>query len=152
MIPNLTRILNAFTGEWGEGVSSGNEGDGTNEMALIAASFKKSATTGLISIARTAQEPVEETEEPESSDNTSQDLTLSEIRDQTRTERSQEEPGANKVKRTNRSSRRGVPMREESFKNIGWTRSFIFVPADPVHNPLMVWCHICKLNFCIKTK
>ena len=43
-------------------------------------------------------------------------------------------------------------MREEFFAKIGWTRSFISGPADPVHNPHMVWCHVCKKNFSIKTK
>ena len=43
-------------------------------------------------------------------------------------------------------------MREEFFANIGWTRSFIFGPAGPIHNPHMVWCHLCKKSFPIKTK
>ena len=57
-----------------------------------------------------------------------------------------------KVVRPKRASRRGVPMREEFFSKIGWTRSFISGPADPLHNPHMVWCHMCKKNFSIKTK
>ena len=43
-------------------------------------------------------------------------------------------------------------MREEFFSKIGWTRSFTSVPADPIHYPLMVWCHMCKKNFSIRTK
>ena len=43
-------------------------------------------------------------------------------------------------------------MREEFFSQIGWTRPFISGPADPLHNPHMVWCHMCKKNFSIKTK
>ena len=43
-------------------------------------------------------------------------------------------------------------MKEEFFSKIGWTRSFISGYANPVHNPLMVWCHICKKNFSIKSK
>ena len=43
-------------------------------------------------------------------------------------------------------------MREELFKKIGWTKSFISAPADPIHKPLIVLCHICKRNFSIKTK
>ena len=43
-------------------------------------------------------------------------------------------------------------MREEFFKKIGWTRSFNSGPADPIHNPLMVWCHVCKRNVSINTK
>ena len=42
-------------------------------------------------------------------------------------------------------------MREEFFAKIGWTRSFISGPADPMHNPYMVWCHMCK-NFSIRSK
>ena len=33
-----------------------------------------------------------------------------------------------------------------------WTLSFISVPADHVHNPHMVWCHMCKKTFSIKTE
>ena len=43
-------------------------------------------------------------------------------------------------------------MREEFLSKIGWTRSFISGPSDPLHNPYMVWCHMCKKNFSIKTK
>ena len=43
-------------------------------------------------------------------------------------------------------------MREEFFAKNGCTRSFISGPADPLHNPLMVWCHMCKKHFSIKTK
>ena len=43
-------------------------------------------------------------------------------------------------------------MREEFFSKIGWTRSLISGPADPLHNPYMVWCHTCRKNFSIKTK
>ena len=49
-------------------------------------------------------------------------------------------------------SKRGVPMREEFFSKIGWTRSFISGPVDPLHNPHMVWCHNCKKNFSINSK
>ena len=43
-------------------------------------------------------------------------------------------------------------MREEFFAKIEWTRSFISGPADPIHNPHMVWCHMCRKNFSIKSK
>ena len=43
-------------------------------------------------------------------------------------------------------------MREEFFAKIRWTRSFISGPADPVHNPHMVWCHMCKKTFSIRSK
>ena len=56
------------------------------------------------------------------------------------------------MKKTRRVSHRGVPMQEKFFRKRGWTRSFISGPADSVHNPLIVWCHVCKRNFLIKTK
>ena len=43
-------------------------------------------------------------------------------------------------------------MREEFFSKIGWTRSFNSEPADPMHIPHMVWCHMSKKNFSVKTK
>ena len=43
-------------------------------------------------------------------------------------------------------------MREEFFPKISWTRSFISGPADPLHNPRVVWCHICKKKISIRTK
>ena len=43
-------------------------------------------------------------------------------------------------------------MREEFLSKIGGTRSFILGPADPLHNPHMVWCHMCKKIFPVKTK
>ena len=43
-------------------------------------------------------------------------------------------------------------MREVFFSKIGWTRSFYSGPADPLHNPHMVWCHICEKNFSIRFK
>ena len=95
---------------------------------------------------------VSSTDEVRSTGFTRQDVTLSEIRDQTRVGKSQEEPPSKKVKKTRKVSDRRVPMREEFFRKISCTRSFISGFADPVHNPLMVWCHICKRNFSIKTK
>ena len=55
-------------------------------------------------------------------------------------------------KKSKRQPQRGVPMREEFFAKIGWTCSFISGPADPLHNPYMVWCHMCKKNFSIRSK
>ena len=55
-------------------------------------------------------------------------------------------------KKSKRQPQRGVPMREEFFAKIGWTRSFISGPADTLHNPYMVWCHMCKKNISIRSK
>ena len=59
---------------------------------------------------------------------------------------------AKRQKKTRRPSQRGIPMREEFFAKIVWTRSSISGPGDPIYNPHMVWCHMCKKNFSIKSK
>ena len=135
-----------------EDVTSCEESDGTTEMALIAASFGKQATVRPPVASSSKRPTVVSSDETGLSDYTSQDVTLSEIRDQTRNEKTPGDPPAKRMKKTRRATHRGVPMREEFFRKIGWARSFISGPADPVHNPLMVWCHICKRNFSIKTK
>ena len=85
-------------------------------------------------------------------DPSSQDATLSEVREQTLSGKSKRASRDKKTPRPKRQTQRGVPMREEFFAKIGWTRSFISGPADPIHNPHMVWCHMCKKNFSIKSK
>ena len=57
-----------------------------------------------------------------------------------------------KTAKTRRVPSRGVPMKEEFFAKIGWARFFISGPAEPLHNPHMVWCHMCKKNISIRTK
>ena len=130
--------------------STFGESDSAGEMALISATFEASnnrsavKTTSLPAPSGLIQVDSQET------DFSSQDATLSEVRDQTLgTKGKQRSKKASKPKRV---SQRGVPMREEFFAKIGWTRSFISGPADPLHNPYMVWCHICKKNFSIRTK
>ena len=88
----------------------------------------------------------------EAEGSSSQDTTLYEMREQAQKDQTEGHSTSRKKKGNKRLSRRGVPMREEFFSKIGWTRSFISGPADPLHNPLMVWCHICKKNFSIKSK
>ena len=85
-------------------------------------------------------------------DPSSQDATLSEVREQTLSGKSRRNTRAKKSPKPKRQSQRGVPMPQEFFAKIGWTRSFISGPADPIHNPHMVWCHMCKKNFSIKSK
>ena len=130
--------------------STFGESDSAGEMALISATFEASnnrsavKTTSLPAPSGLIQVDSQET------DFSSQDATLSEVRDQTLgTKGKQRNKKASKPKRV---SQRGVPMRGEFFAKIGWTRSFISGPADPLHNPYMVWCHICKKNFSIRTK
>ena len=126
------------------------ESDSATEMDLITRSFKKPAAPLQVS---TEAQPSsgQQQNEPDTSEFSSQDTTLQELREQTRTTaRTTSRP--KKRKNDRRPSRRGVPMKEEFFSKIGSTRSFISGPADPVHNPLMVWCHICKKNFSIRSK
>ena len=93
------------------------------------------------------QQPGLEVERP-----SSQDTTLHEMGEQAQKDLGEGHSKLKKKKGNKKLSRRGVPMREEFFSKIGWTRSFISGPADPLHNPHMVWCHICKKNFSIKSK
>ena len=88
----------------------------------------------------------------ESTGQSSLDATLSELRNQA-TPGEPDTSGSSKMpKRKRRALTRGVLMKEEVFSKIGRTRSFISGPADPLHNPHMVWCHICKKNISVKTK
>ena len=139
------------SGQIPDNVTSCEESGGATEMALISASFAKPVLGGAPTSVSATRPNVSSSDEMGSSGFTSQDATLSELRDQTRVGKPHEEPPSKRAKKTRRVSRKGVPMREEFFRKIGWTRSFISGPADPVHNPLMVWCHICKRNFSLKT-
>ena len=125
--------------------SSFGESDSAGEMALISATFK--APIQIVST--TAQSDVLQQGSQET-DRSSQDITLSEVKEQTLKTKSKPQP--KKTPKAKRQSQRGVPMREEFFAKIGWTRSFISGPADPIHNPYMFWCHICKKNFSIRSK
>ena len=130
--------------------STFGESDSAEEMALISATFEASnnrsavkatslpAPGGLIQV------------DSQETDFSSQDATLSEVRDQTLGIKGKQR--GKKASKPKKVPQRGVPMREEFFAKIGWTRSFISGPADPLHKPYMVWCHICKKNFSIRTK
>ena len=133
-------------------ITSCGKSDSNIEMALIAESFRKSTTIDAAPASTAVTNAPTTSEGFESSGTTSQDVTLSEIRERTQDERSTSEPRYKKPKRTKRATLRGVTMREELLSKIGWTRSFISGPADTLHNSLMVWCHIFKRNFSIKTK
>ena len=128
------------------------DSDSAGELALIASNFQKSNITSQ----QTSQQPVTSLtsppQNPESAEYSGQDATLREVRDQTLEEQSQRLPQGEMAKSKGRRIQRRVPMREEFFAEIGWTRSFISGPADPLHNPHMVWCHICKRNISIKSK
>ena len=134
------------------GASFYEETDSATEMDLISKSFKQTPAQPLVREAQTdtpgnQQQPGFEVEGP-----SSQDTTLHEMREQAQKDLGEGHSKLKKKKGNKKLSRRGVPMREEFFSKIGCTRSFISGPADPLHNPHMVWCHICKKNFSIKSK
>ena len=130
--------------------SSFGESDSAGEMALISASFKTSVKTTDVPIVSPTEQPGVMQTGSQETDRSSQDITLSEVREQSL--RSKTKLPSKKTPKGKRLPQRGVPMREEFFAKIGWTRSFISGPADPIHNPFMVWCHICKKNFSIRSK
>ena len=134
------------------GISMPEDSDSSGEIALIANSFKRSS----IENTRPAQQSSTLLElvgrGDESTGQSSLDATLSELREQPSTQKLQRKKSSKKTRKSKTTPRRGVPMREEFFSKIGWTRSFISGPADTIHNPHMVWCHMCKKNFSVKTK
>ena len=133
------------------GDSFSGESDSAGEIALISASYKPAARTSH-TWAETAPMAVNDDQRGQDTDPSSQDATLSEVREQTLSGKSRRNTQAKKSQKPKRQSQRGVPMHEEFFAKIGWTRSFISAPADTIHNPHMVWCHMCKKNFSIKSK
>ena len=133
--------------------SSFGESDSAGEMALVSATFEASNRGPTAKTASIAAQTGGAQMSSQETDHSSQDATLSEVREQTL--KAKGKPQGTKTTRTKRPPQRGVPMREEFFAEIRWTCSFISgcsLPADPLHNPHMVWCHICKKNFSIRTK
>ena len=133
-------------GQESGGLESFNETDSSGEMALISQAFKEPFSCVPPSRADPTQAGFEST------DQSSLDATLSELRTQTAPAQPLASSSSKLPKKKHRGHTRGVPMKEEFFSKIGWTRSFISGPADPLHNPYMVWCHICKKNISVKTK
>ena len=127
------------------------ESDSAAEMALIAESFQKSTAAGSKQRASATRIPTKVAEAGTSSEMSCPDETLSAIREAAIEERTNTAPQPKKTKKKSGAVKRGVPMRKEFFSKIGWTRSFISGSADPLHNPCMVWCHICKKNIFKKT-
>ena len=134
------------------GASFYEETDSATEMDLITKSFKQTPSQPLVGGIQTDTPNSQQHIGLDAEGSSSQDTTLYEMREQAQKDQTEGHSKSRKKKGNKRLSRRGVPMREEFFSKIGWTRSFISGPADPLHNPLMVWCHICKKNFSIKSK
>ena len=128
------------------------DSDSSTEKALIDQVYSKTVPENLSTAAQQRQPLDSPGEEAETAEKSSLDVTLSEVRDRPPDRKSRQGVTTTKKGKSKRVPRRGVPMREEFFSKIGWTRSSISGPADPLHNPHMVWCHMCKKNFSIKTK
>ena len=134
------------------GASFYEESDSATEMDLITKSFKQTPSQPLVGGVQADTPSSQQHIGLDAEGSSSQDTTLYEMREQAQKDQTEGHSKSRKKKGNKRLSRRGVPMREEFFSKIGWTRSFISGPADPLHNPLMVWCHICKKNFSIISK
>ena len=133
-------------------ISTPDESDSAGEMDLITQSFKKSKE--LLSDPQ-LQETATTTSlrnRPEQECSSSGDATLSEVKRQTLEEKDQVAGKGKILKKSKNQPQRVVPMREEFSAKIGWARSFISGPADPLHNPYMVWCHMCKKYISIRSK
>ena len=134
------------------GISMPDDSDSSGEIASIADSFKRSS----VQTTRPEQQLSAQFESvgrgDESTRHSSLDATLSELREPPSSQKSQRKKHGKKVTKPKVTQRLGVPLREEFFSKIGWNRSFISGPADPLHNPQMVWCQKCKNNFSVKTK
>ena len=128
------------------GSSFEGESDSATEMALISATLGGDSQLAQSSqekdrVAISCTTAIDETTGP-----SSRDTTLQELQEQARGTKVKSPTKRKLPNRSRRLASRGVPMREEFFAKIGWTRSFISGLADPV------WCHMCKKNFSIRSK
>ena len=139
------------SGETGDSSYYG-ESDSATEMDLIIKSLKRTTNVQDVPEPQTSSLNPQEGIETDTPEFSNQDATLLEVRNQARDTATASSSKTKKRKGNKNLSKRGVPMREEFFSKIGWTRSFISGPADPLHNPHMVWSHICKKNSPIKSK
>ena len=148
--PGTDTSEESSAGRESRGFESFNETDSSGEMALISQAFKEpfSCVPSSQEVARA--DPTQAGFE--TAEQSSLDATLSELRTQTSPAQPPVSSSDKLPKKKRRGHTRGVPMKEEFFSKIGSTRSFISGPADPLHNPYMVWCHICKKIISVKTK
>ena len=118
-------------GELGHSSTFG-ESDSAGEMALISASFRLAAvgnTPGLAAITTQARDVEMSSQE---TDLSNQDVTLSEVRERTLSEKFKGKTTTKKTIKPKRQSQRGVPMREKIVAKIGRTRSSR-PTAQPLH-------------------
>ena len=127
--------------ETGDSSFSG-ESDSAGEMALITASYKTATQQS-----RTQADFITTTigeQRGQDTDPSSKDATLSEVSEQTLSGKWKRTFKDKRSQRPKRQSQRVSPCAKSSSPTWRWTRSFIFGPADLIHNPHMVWCHFCK--------
>ena len=121
-----------------EDLSSFDGSDSSTEMASIDESIRR-RTCEPLKVTPTEKLQFEITEkEAEPMGMSSQDVTMSEVRDRLSGQQSEGKGRTEKLTKSRKAPGRGVPMREEFFGKIGLTRSFISGPADPLHNPHIV--------------
>ena len=106
-----------------------NDSDSSGEMALISQAFKEPCIP--TPIARDTPTADSTNEGFESAGRSSLDATLSELRDRPTQTKPPVTSSGKAPKKKKRGQTRGIPMKEEFFSKIGWTRSFISGPADP---------------------
>ena len=104
-------------------------------MDLITKSFKRTTNVQDAPVPQSSSQDVPEDIDTDAQEYSSQDATLLEVRDQALGATTANSSKSRKKKGNKTLSKRGVPMREDFFSKIG-----------------LVWCHICKKNFSIKSK
>ena len=105
-------------------------------MALISKAFKEPCIP--TPIARDTLITDSTNEGFESAGRSSLDATLSELQDRPTHAKPRVTNSGKAPKKKKRGQTRGIPMKEEFFSKIGWTRSFISGPADPFTT--RIWC------------
>ena len=117
-----------------------DDSDSPTEMALIDRTYNRTVSENFTTAAQQRLPPNSSEEEAETAERSSLDVTLSEVRDQSPGRKSRRGVSTTKVNKPKRMPRRGVPMREEFFSKIGWTRSFI--SAQPIPSITLTWCGV----------
>ena len=126
--------------------SFSGESDSSGEMALITASYK-TATQQSRNRSKPITTAVDGELKGQETDMSSQDVTRSEVREHTLSGKSKRSTHGKRPQKSTRQPQPGIRMREEFFGKVGWTRSIFSGPADAIHNPHTVWCHMCKKTF-----
>ena len=113
-----------------------NESDSSGERALVSRAFDEPVNLVRATGTHKGAKVDPHSEGFESSGKSSLDATLSKSLGQT-TQGEIPASGSGKMpKRKRRGPTRGVPVKDEFFSKIRWTRSFIPGPAEPLHIPI----------------